>query len=58
MHKPKNKVEVVKAISLPAGIVDNIDLVVYDKDLVGGEIVIMCSDGILESNQELANKEI
>ena len=30
----------------------------YDKDLVGGEIVIMCSDGILESNQELANKEI
>lgn len=56
--KTKNKVEVVKAISLPAGIVDNIDLVVYDKDLVGGEIVIMCSDGILESNQELANKEI
>ena len=41
----KNKnVEVVKAVSLPAGIVDNIDLVVYDKDLKGGEIVVMCSD--------------
>ena len=56
--KSKNKVEVVKAISLPAGIVENIDLVVYDKDLKGGEIIVMCSDGILESNQELTNKEI
>lgn len=42
--KSNNKVEVVKAVSLPAGIVDNIDLVVYDKDLKGGEIVVMCSD--------------
>ena len=56
--KNKNKVEVVKAVSLPAGIVENIDLVVYDKDLKGGEIIVMCSDGILESNQELTNKEI
>ena len=42
--KSKNKVEVVKAVSLPAGIVYNIDLVVYDKDLKGGEIIVMCSD--------------
>lgn len=56
--KSKNKVEVVKSISLPAGIVNDIDLVVYDKDLLGGEIIVMCSDGILESNKELTNKEI
>ncbi len=56
--KSRNRVEVVKAVSLPAGIVDNIDLVVYDKELKGGEIIVMCSDGILESNTELANKEI
>lgn len=56
--KSKNKVKVIKAISLPAGIVDKIDLVVYDKDLKGGEFVVMCSDGILESNQELENKEL
>lgn len=56
--KSGNKVEVVKAVSLPAGIVDDIDLVVYDKDLKGGEIIVMCSDGILESNTELTNKEI
>lgn len=56
--KSENKVEVVKAVSLPAGIVQDIDLVVYDKDLKGGEIIVMCSDGILESNTELTNKEI
>ena len=50
--------ETVKAVSLPAGIVENIDLVVYDKDLKGGEIIVMCSDGVLESNTELVNKEI
>ena len=42
--KSANKVEVVKAVSLPAGIMQNIDLVVYDKDLKGGEIIVMCSD--------------
>ncbi|MBQ6992520.1 MAG: SpoIIE family protein phosphatase [Clostridia bacterium] len=56
--KNGKQVEVVKSVSLPAGILDNIDLVVYDKDLHGGEFIIMCSDGILESNKELANKEI
>ena len=56
--KSNKNVEVVKAVSLPAGIVDDIDLVVYDKDLKGGEIIVMCSDGILESNDELTNKEI
>ena len=56
--KSNSSVEVVKAVSLPAGIVDNIELVVYDKDLKGGEIIVMCTDGILESNQELANKEL
>ena len=56
--KTNKKVEVVKAVSLPAGIVDDIDLVVYDKDLKGNEIIIMCSDGILESNRDVVNKEI
>lgn len=31
---------------------------VYDKDLKDGDIIIMCSDGILESNAEYENKEI
>lgn len=56
--KNKNKVEVIKAMSLPAGMLDSIDLVVYDKDLSDGDIIIMCSDGVVESNSEYTNKEL
>lgn len=56
--KNKKNVNIVKAMSLPAGILDEVDLVVYDKDLSDGDIVIMCSDGILESNLEYENKEM
>lgn len=56
--KRMNSVEIIKSVSLPAGIVDELDLVVYDKELIGEEIIVMCSDGILESNEELVNKEL
>lgn len=56
--KTNNKVEVIKAISFPAGVLDKIDLVVYDKDLKENDLIIMCSDGILESNTEYKNKEL
>lgn len=56
--KNKREVNVVKSISLPAGILDKIDLVVYEKDLDDGDIIVMCTDGILESNSEYENKEI
>ncbi len=56
--KNKKQVNVVKSISLPAGILDKIDLVVYDKDLEDGDIIVMCTDGILESNTEYENKEL
>ncbi|MDE5830151.1 MAG: SpoIIE family protein phosphatase [Clostridia bacterium] len=39
------------------GILNEVDLVVYDKDLNDGDIVIMCTDGVLESNEEYENKE-
>lgn len=56
--KNKKNVNVVKAMSLPAGILDEIDLVVYDKDLNDGDIIVMCTDGILEANENYENKEI
>ena len=37
---------------------DDIDLVIYDKDLKENDIIVMCSDGIIESNKEFQNKEI
>ena len=54
--KSGKNVEVVQAISFPAGVLDKIDLVVYDKDLQENDLIIMCSDGIIESNTEYMNK--
>lgn len=56
--KQKGKVQIIKALSLPAGILDNLSLVVYDKDIEGDDILVMCSDGIMESNTEYQNKEL
>lgn len=56
--KNKKEIHVLKSISLPAGILENIDMVVYDKDLNDGDIIVMCTDGVLESNMEYENKEV
>lgn len=56
--KSGKRVETIKAISFPAGVLDKIDLVVYDKDLKENDIIVMCSDGIIESNIEYKNKEL
>ncbi len=50
--------QIIKALSLPAGILDNISLVVYDKDIEDNDILVMCSDGIMESNAEYQNREL
>lgn len=34
------------------------DLEVYDCDLQDGDIIVMCSDGVIESNDEYINKEV
>ncbi|MCI8361749.1 MAG: SpoIIE family protein phosphatase [Clostridia bacterium] len=56
--KNKRNVQVLKSLSLPTGILNDIDLVVYDKDLSEGDILVMCTDGILESSEEYTNKEL
>jgi stage II sporulation protein E len=56
--KNKKRVQVVKSLSLPAGILNNINLTTYDKDIEDQDILVMCSDGIIESNSEYKNKEV
>ena len=51
-------VQAVKSLALPTGILDNIDLIVFDRDIEDGDIIVMCSDGIVESNPEYKNKEM
>ena len=43
---------------MSTGIVENADLTVYDYDLQPGDILVMCTDGIIESNTEYVNKEL
>ena len=56
--KNNKNVDIIKSIALPTGILNNIDLVVFDRDLEDGDIIVMCTDGIVESNKEYTNREI
>lgn len=56
--KNKNKVQIIKANSLPAGIINEANLQLFDRDIAEGEIMLMCTDGVLDSNIEYKNKEL
>lgn len=56
--KRDGKVEILKSVALPTGILSNIDLIEYNYNLEDGDIVVMCSDGIIDSNKEYASKEL
>ena len=56
--KNGNKVQIIKSNSLPAGIVKEAKLQSFDKDIDSGDIMVLCSDGILDSNIEYKNKEL
>lgn len=46
--KRNNTIEEISSNEIPAGILSNIDLVVYEKQLEPGDLIIMCSDGITD----------
>lgn len=54
--KNKNEVQLVKSYSLPTGILDNVELVSFEKKFEDGDILVMCTDGVIDSNKE-ENKE-
>lgn len=56
--KRNGEVQLLKSVALPTGILNNVDLVVYDYDLQDGDILVMCSDGIIDSNKEYLNKQV
>lgn len=56
--KNRNKVQIIKTNSLPAGIINADNLQCFDRDIGEGEIMLMCTDGILDSNIEYKNKEL
>lgn len=56
--KNNKKVQIIKSNSLPAGIIDQNNVQTFDRDISSGDIMLMCSDGILDSNIEYKNKEL
>lgn len=56
--KRKKEVQLLKSLTLPAGIIEKNDLIVYDYDLEDGDILVMCTDGVIDSNTEYINKEL
>lgn len=56
--KNGSKVQIIKANSLPAGIINDTNLQSFDRDISFGDIMLMCTDGILDSNVEYKNKEL
>lgn len=56
--KNGKKVQMIKSSSLPTGIIEGSKIQTFDKDIVEGEIMLLCTDGILDSNVEYKNKEL
>ena len=56
--KNNKKIQIIKSTSLPTGMIHNSKVELYDRDIVTGDIVLMCSDGILDANIEYKNKEL
>ena len=56
--KHGKRVQMVKSNSLPTGILEGSQIQTFDRDIETGEIMVLCSDGVLDSNVEYKNKEL
>lgn len=56
--KNNKKVQIIKSNSLPTGMIETNNIQTFDKDISSGDILLMCSDGILDANIEYKNKEL
>ena len=54
--KRNRQVSIISSSTLPAGIMSEIKTESFEKELMDGDILIICSDGILESSIEYADK--
>ena len=56
--KQNKKIQIIKSKTLPTGVVKELNVDVFDKDIENGQIIVMLSDGIIDSNIEYKNKEL
>ncbi|KPU26599.1 serine/threonine protein phosphatase [Caloranaerobacter sp. TR13] len=55
--KRKDRVDIINAKSLPVGILKDVDFQVYEDNIEDGDLIIMMSDGVLDSNDKVEDKE-
>ena len=53
--KNKQNISQVASNALPLGILNKVEMSVFDRDVVDGDIYVICSDGIVDSKQEEDN---
>ncbi|MBE5822241.1 MAG: hypothetical protein E7311_06640 [Clostridiales bacterium] len=51
--KKNDKVEIINSMSLPVGIINDVDIDLTEKKLEENDYIIMVTDGIIDSNKEL-----
>ena len=56
--KSNKRVQIIKANSLPTGIIEKGNIQTFDYDINSGDILLMCTDGILDANIEYKNKDL
>ena len=56
--KQNKRIQIIKSLTLPTGILKEATADVFDRDIEDDEITVMVSDGILDSNIEYKNKEL
>jgi stage II sporulation protein E len=55
--KRKDEIIMINSLSLPIGIFKDVDFNVYEENIQDGDIMVMMSDGVLESNKAIENPE-
>lgn len=57
IKRASGEIEVIKSTSLPIGMLNNIDIESFGKKLDDGDFVIMMSDGVLDADRIVEEKE-
>ena len=55
--KKKDEVKIINSMSLPIGILKNVDFNIYEESIDDGDMIIMLTDGVLDCNRDDDNPQ-
>lgn len=55
--KRKDRIDVINSLTLPVGMLKDVNLNIYESYVEDGDIIIMVSDGITEANKDIVKAE-